>query len=382
LAPKPLARRGLLNLIAIAAASAALTVAAGMAWAGTGGFGIPDPPKVTDVHCIETCAGLREATTGSRVELSGRYLKSVAAVRFPAAGGDHVDVAPTRVAGRFVRAKVPDTARSGTPKVIDDAGNREASPAELTIVAPDEIPEAGNFRVAEARVSPKTSFFDAKRDPTLTYAFEGTEADVRVEVVDRDSGKVVRSWVQRGRKPFVDHRVRWDGRREGGGLAQIGQYRFRIGAMGGARARSADGSGFRYYDHIFPVRARHAYGDGFGAGRGHEGQDVFARCGAPIVAARGGTVSWKQYQAGGAGNYVVIDGRHDKHDYMYAHLRQPASVREGEHVRTDQRIGRVGQTGNASGCHLHFEYWSAHWYAGGSPLSTVTRVLRKWDGWS
>ena len=118
--------------------------------------------------------------------------------------------------------------------------------------------------------------------------------------------------------------------------------------------RRADGNrAVRLYPHKFPLRARHDYWDGWGAGRGHKGQDVGARCGARLVAARAGRVQWKAYQAGGAGYYVVIDGKRNQHDYVYMHLRKPAVVDKGERVKAGQRIGGVGATGNASGCHLH-----------------------------
>jgi murein DD-endopeptidase MepM/ murein hydrolase activator NlpD len=43
----------------------------------------------------------------------------------------------------------------------------------------------------------------------------------------------------------------------------------------------------------------------------------------------------------------------------------------------------VGATGDATGCHLHFEEWSSPgWYEGGSFMKAVTRHLKKWDSWS
>lgn len=131
---------------------------------------------------------------------------------------------------------------------------------------------------------------------------------------------------------------------------------------------------------IFPVRGAHEYWDGFGAGRGHEGQDVGAACGTKLVAAHGGKVQYRGYQ-GAAGNYIVIDGR-QFNDYAYMHLKKPASVREGQTVYTGQKVGVVGQTGDASGCHLHFELWTEPgWYEGGHAIPP-TKTLKYWDSFS
>ena len=49
-------------------------------------------------------------------------------------------------------------------------------------------------------------------------------------------------------------------------------------------------------------------------------------------------------------------------------------------MRTGQRIGRVGLSGNASDCHLHFELWSRPgWYDGGRAMRSVSRQLKHWD---
>jgi murein DD-endopeptidase MepM/ murein hydrolase activator NlpD len=61
------------------------------------------------------------------------------------------------------------------------------------------------------------------------------------------------------------------------------------------------------------------------------------------------------------------------------HLRGPALVKAGSFVYTGQPLGEVGDTGNAQGCHLHFELWSAPgWYAGGRPFDPLPH-LKRWD---
>lgn len=128
---------------------------------------------------------------------------------------------------------------------------------------------------------------------------------------------------------------------------------------------------------VFPVRGKHTYGDGLGAGRGHKGQDVLAACGKPLVAAKGGRVRVVDYEGSGAGNYVVISGR--KFDYVYMHMQRKASVRRGQRVEAGEKIGLVGTTGSSTACHLHFEMWSSPgWYRGGGVVNP-TPFLKRWD---
>ena len=130
--------------------------------------------------------------------------------------------------------------------------------------------------------------------------------------------------------------------------------------------------------HVFPIRGRATYGDGLGAGRGHQGQDLLARCGRRVVAARAGRVRLRDYH-GAAGYSVTIEGRGNSREYVYHHLEQRGRPKPGSRVKTGEPIGFVGNSGNASTCHLHFELWTAPGsYIGGTTLDPAPR-LRRWD---
>jgi murein DD-endopeptidase MepM/ murein hydrolase activator NlpD len=132
-------------------------------------------------------------------------------------------------------------------------------------------------------------------------------------------------------------------------------------------------------DAVFPVRGRHDFGtavNGFGGGRGHDGQDIFAACGTPVVAARAGRVVEAE-TAGAEGNYVVMKAS-DGPQQAYLHLLRPTSVRKGDSVDAGERIGKVGDSGNADGCHLHFELWTAPGrFTGGSAMNPRA-ALDRW----
>lgn len=131
-------------------------------------------------------------------------------------------------------------------------------------------------------------------------------------------------------------------------------------------------------DGVFPVKARVSWGDGLGAGRGHQGQDLMADCRRKIVASKAGRVRVIAYQASGAGNYVVVRGTDSKFDYVYMHMIKPPKVRKGQRVKAGQVLGYVGSTGRSSACHLHFEMWTRPgWYRGGD-VSDPTPYLKSW----
>ncbi len=90
-------------------------------------------------------------------------------------------------------------------------------------------------------------------------------------------------------------------------------------------------------------------------GRKHEGQDIFARRGTPVLAAADGVVT---RLGGGAlgGNAVFVTGRGSR-TYYYAHLDAYAEgIEPGALVNRGTLLGYVGNTGNARTTppHLHF----------------------------
>jgi murein DD-endopeptidase MepM/ murein hydrolase activator NlpD len=84
----------------------------------------------------------------------------------------------------------------------------------------------------------------------------------------------------------------------------------------------------------------------------HTGVDLRGPEGAPIAAAAEGTVVSAGLR-GGYGNVVELDHGRGLHT-LYAHAAS-VEVRPGDHVQRGQEIAEVGQTGHATGPHLHFE---------------------------
>lgn len=102
---------------------------------------------------------------------------------------------------------------------------------------------------------------------------------------------------------------------------------------------------------VQPVSACNISGFGMRWGRMHNGVDLAAGYGVPIKAAAGGTVS-TAWQAGGAGNYTMIN--HGGGVFTVYMHQSSFAVRSG-YVNAGQVIGYVGATGDAQGPHLHFE---------------------------
>ncbi|NPV89660.1 MAG: M23 family metallopeptidase [Firmicutes bacterium] len=106
----------------------------------------------------------------------------------------------------------------------------------------------------------------------------------------------------------------------------------------------------------------------------HSGIDIGAGYGTAILAAADGAVTTAAYDAGGYGNYIIIDHGNGNMT-LYAHMSQ-MSAGVGQTVKQGQTIGFLGSTGMSTGPHLHFEV-----YVGGTrvdPLLYFSNYTAAW----
>jgi murein DD-endopeptidase MepM/ murein hydrolase activator NlpD len=136
----------------------------------------------------------------------------------------------------------------------------------------------------------------------------------------------------------------------------------------------------------FPVQGPYTFGgeqSKFGVGRTghtHQGQDLAAAEGTPVVTPIAGTVHHVAYQAKGAGCYVVVHGADNRH-YVFMHLQANSTVvTKGQAVAAGQRLANVGNTGGSDGPHLHFEIWVNGWWA--TKASTPIDPLPELQAWA
>jgi murein DD-endopeptidase MepM/ murein hydrolase activator NlpD len=237
----------------------------------------------------------------------------------------------------------------------------------------------------------------------FAYRIDGAarRVRVRIDVLRVDSGVLARR-IRLGWKPTGVRRVyRW--RLRSAELAP-GEYVARLHASdgaGGTLVRTASASGrsslsvaappppvapVTVGSGLFPVQGPYDFGGDdarFGAARDghvHQGQDIMAAEGTPIVSPLAGYVRWKAYQASGAGHYLVIRGD-DGRDYVFMHLVSGSiPVGKEDPVTAGMQIGQVGTTGDAQGAHLHFEIWPDGWYDEGSAPVDPRPQLDAWAG--
>lgn len=102
--------------------------------------------------------------------------------------------------------------------------------------------------------------------------------------------------------------------------------------------------------------------------RAHLGTDLAAPSGTPVRTIGDGVVDFAGVQ-NGYGNVVYVKHA-NQHETVYAHLSR-IDVHKGQSISQGQTIGAVGQTGWATGPHLHFEF-----RIGGKQVDPMTTALR------
>ena len=255
-------------------------------------------------------------------------------------------------------------------------------------------PVASEFTIAPATL-------EAGRPATFSFRVDGRAGKVRVRIELARAG--VRGVAKRLRLGYVrtGRRVEhvWT---PGLGELAAGDYEVTLKAFddaGRSLRRTAKASGRSHVTvtvpppppstiaGVFPVQGAYSFGGPesvFGAGRDdhiHQGQDISAAEGTPLVAPLASTVTWVAYQAGGAGHYVVLRGA-DGRDYVFMHLKaESVTVVKGAVLAAGAPFAQVGSTGSSSGPHLHFEIWPDGWYSSkeSQPIDPLPQLMA-WAG--
>ncbi len=124
---------------------------------------------------------------------------------------------------------------------------------------------------------------------------------------------------------------------------------------------------------ITPDNISSDFGDPRGGGtRRHEGQDILAPRGAPIVSPTDAVVI--RVGNGDSSGYYVYTANPGREVFVYMHLNEESELNEGEELEKGELIGYIGNTGNASGgvTHLHFEIHDDD----GDPIDPFPRLTR------
>lgn len=127
-----------------------------------------------------------------------------------------------------------------------------------------------------------------------------------------------------------------------------------IGGTGTVASQSAASTNTPGFDSA-AYFAMPTVGYNYGKLHPHNAVDIANSCGTPVDAAAEGLVtdlsldSW----SGGYGHYVILSHPNGTRT-RYAHLGT-ISVSLGDYVKQGDQLGLMGRTGDATGCHLHFE---------------------------
>ncbi len=140
------------------------------------------------------------------------------------------------------------------------------------------------------------------------------------------------------------------------------------GSGGGAGTNIAPPSSYKGGKFLWPVVGGGNYISQY-FHYGHYAIDIAADYGSTVRAAADGTVIYSGWKNNGGGYQVWIahgSGLYTTYNHMSA-----ITVPLGAHVSRGQQVGRIGQTGNATGPHLHFEVWRGPVWNGGTRVNPL-----------
>ena len=199
-------------------------------------------------------------------------------------------------------------------------------------------------------------------DGSFFAAFDRDAGPIATLIATLRTGEKVSQPMAVARRAWKIENINIARRQAGPTEAFLALRRPELARIEAARKRQTDAMGWRQ-DFIWPAKAR--ISGRFGSqrvyrgepGAYHSGLDIAGGAGAPFVAPADGVVILAAERPFTLeGNLLMIDhGMGLNSAFLHS---SAILVREGEHVKQGQVIGRIGATGRATGPHLH---WSVKW---------------------
>ena len=197
-----------------------------------------------------------------------------------------------------------------------------------------------NLPPSEKEMAMKGVYHVVERHQTLYRICKTYRVDIKEVASLNNIGDPSR--IQTGQKIFIPGATK---------VLKVEIYIDDVAAESGEREREK--IAYKKHDFIWPVEGQCVDIFEETERRRHQGIDIASPLGTPVKASSSGTVLYSGNTIRGYGNLIVL--RHSQEFVtLYAH-NQINLVEEGLWVERGQIIGKVGQTGRASGPHLHFE---------------------------
>lgn len=244
------------------------------------------------------------------------------------------------LAGRVRDLAVRQYVNGGTsPSIVDpDPGSVARGQAMLRILTLGDTDDLERYRVAREDLETGKAALRARLEERKA-AVTALRADQRKAVAELDT-------LAAAQKAYEAKRA----------AAQREAAAARSRQASVSRSASASPGVIGSGSWICPVQGPHSFSNDWhqprSGGRLHQGNDILAPRGTPVVASVSGSVSPHRSSLGGISYYLRGD---DGNVYFGTHLDSLSGA--SGHVAAGTVIGRVGNTGNAAGGppHLHFE---------------------------